>query len=247
MRVLLLLLLDAASAQATSALNALLRSAVSGGAPKACFWTELKDKAFEPADGASYPPFDQSFASVADAKAACLGELTCRAVSLRLGEGGGVGDGSFIISDQRAATPVHGAMSWVRECELQEPTVVAPAGTAPESTGLVSARSGSAVASTTEFLTIKVLTMDRLQSLKRLIDSLKDAYYDGDRVHIQFFVDFPKDISTEKLNARRLILDHLEAWEWPCVCAAAGRQKSPRTHAPQSGVGWLCLLLCLWT
>ena len=33
--------------------------------------------------------------------------------------------------------------------------------------------------------------MDRLHSLKRLMDSLKDAYYDGDTVHIQFFVDYP--------------------------------------------------------
>jgi hypothetical protein len=232
----LVLLLDVVAPQAASAVNSLLRSVVNSGVRKACFWTELHDKAFEPADGASHPPFDQSFPTVEAAKATCLGEPMCRAVSLRLGENGeAAGDGSFIISDQRAATPVHGAMSWVRECELQQPIAVA------DDTGLAaSGRLGSAAASTTEFLTIKVLTMDRLQSLKRLIDSLKDAYYDGDRVHIQFFVDFPKTddsgVLAQKLNARRLIIDHLEAWEWPCVCRVQPKWTQKLTRC-SSGAG----------
>lgn len=186
-----------------AAVNSFLRNALKQGGEdgergdgKACFWTEMPDKAFERGVGTG---FDKDYDSLEVAKLMCVQTEACRAVSQEDPQG------KYFLSDQRAAEAVETAVSWVRECEEQEHALVP--------------REGSATEPTNNFFKIKVLTMDRLKSLKRLMDSLKAAYYDGDTVDIDFFVDYPpyKDESKlkAKLNARKLIIDHLENWEWP--------------------------------
>ena len=201
----LLVVAAAADSNVNSFLRTVIRSGDGGPADettKACFWTEMKEKIFERGTGTA---FEQTYESLSVAKLVCAQEASCRAISQ-------VDDG-FILSDQRAAEADATALSWVHECESQQPesALVAPSS--------INGRADSDTDSTSEFFHIKVLTMDRLQSLKRLMDSLKAAYYDGDTVHIDFFVDYPPGSDAKKvkakLNARRLIIDHIENWEWP--------------------------------
>ena len=182
--------------------NSYLRAELKKGNPddastQSCFWTEMRDKVFEQG---TEPPFTTEYDTLPRAKLVCAQTSSCRAVTQE------TPDSAFILSDQRAAEADEVAVSWVRECEDKE-------------TPIVQARADSETDSGAAFLKIKVLTMDRFKSLKRLMDSLKDAYYDGDTVDIDFFVDFPptKDATKlkAKLNARTLIINHLENWDWP--------------------------------
>jgi hypothetical protein len=208
-------LLDTGGAQSV---NTFLRSAVMageqlGGASEVCFWTEMPDKTFE---RGTAPPFDQTYPSLAMAQLACTTlQSNCRAVSQE-GE-------VYFLSDQRAADAEVGASSWVHECGPQDPSGAAAAaaasGSGPKALQ-AAGRGGTAVeGSSTEFLHIKVLTMDRLQSLKRLMDSLKNAHYDGDTVHLDVYVDYPPATDAtklqSKLNTRKLIIDYLETFDWP--------------------------------
>jgi hypothetical protein len=182
-------------------LNSFLRAAVRNGtdsAPvQACFWNQLPHMRFERGETTS---FNQAYETLDIAKLVCVQQENCKAVTEE--------NGKFIISDQRSAEADVSAVSWVYECEEQVPATLS-----------LVPRAGSSEESNNNFFHIKVLTMDRLKSLKRLMDSLKAAYYDGDTVNIDFFVDYPPAKDSKKLmaklNARKLIIDHLENWEWP--------------------------------
>lgn len=69
-------------------------------------------------------------------------------------------------------------------------------------------------------LTIKVLTYDRLLSLRRCLRSLAAAHYDNDKVNIHIFIDHFKVLDQkeeyldQKLNESRLILDFVDGFEW---------------------------------
>lgn len=64
--------------------------------------------------------------------------------------------------------------------------------------------------------------MNRFNSLSRLLNSLKDAHYDGDKVHLDVFVDYPpthtvaaKRKLAKKLRDRVQVIRVLENFEWP--------------------------------
>lgn len=69
-------------------------------------------------------------------------------------------------------------------------------------------------------LTVKVLTYDRLPSLRRCLRSLAAAHYDNDKVNIHIFIDHFKvldqkdEYTDQKLNESRLILDFVDGFEW---------------------------------
>ena len=61
-------------------------------------------------------------------------------------------------------------------------------------------------------LTIRIITMDRPSSLERLLASLSEAYYDGNVVHIEFFVDKPNPtVDHTKYNA---VVELVKAFKW---------------------------------
>ena len=143
-------LFQTATGQA-AAVNNFLRAALKGdGASppsQACFWTELPDKSFE--TDSTELAFTSVYASLDVAKQACLDVESCRAVSQIPGDGGEL---TYVISDQRAATPVTSAMSWVHECEDQN----AESTLSDSKDGALAARAGSSSDSTNEFFHIKV-------------------------------------------------------------------------------------------
>ena len=47
-----------------------------------------------------------------------------------------------------------------------------------------------------QVLTIRIITMDRPDPLRRLLTSMLSAKYDSDPVNVEFYVDHPKDISS---------------------------------------------------
>ena len=155
----------------TGDVNAFLRSAVregalaaalddtasdggGGGDDVACFWSPIANMVFEQAGQGSSYPFDTTFDSLDTAKAACVSAApSCRAVSMASSNpssDGAPGSSKFVLSADRAGTPVQLGQSWVRECEkkviLHEPA----------SPDQLLGRAGSGVPSTSEFFHIKV-------------------------------------------------------------------------------------------
>ena len=61
-------------------------------------------------------------------------------------------------------------------------------------------------------LTIRIISMDRPSSLKRLLASLSNAYYDSDTVNIEFYVDKPK--STSEQTANEAVVEVVNAFQW---------------------------------
>eukprot|EP01036_Dinobryon_divergens_P031478 gene31478-40880_t len=61
-------------------------------------------------------------------------------------------------------------------------------------------------------LTIRIITMDRPTSLKRLLTSLTKAHYDNDAVHIEFYVDKPKSAADQ--TKHQAVIDIVKAFKW---------------------------------
>ena len=61
-------------------------------------------------------------------------------------------------------------------------------------------------------LTIRIITMDRPLSLQRLLASLNDAYYDGDTVNIEFYVDKPNPTADKTRN--KAVVQIVQEFEW---------------------------------
>lgn len=82
-------------------------------------------------------------------------------------------------------------------------------------------------------LTIKILTFNRVESLKRLLNSLSSANYsripDGKRLDVEIFVDFPQEPNLESLNTRRDTLSAAKSWNW--------EHGDKRIHARLENVG----------
>ena len=134
-----------------AAVNNFLRAALkdegASSQSQACFWTELPDKSFE--TDSTELAFTSVYASLDVAKQACLEVKSCRAVTQIPGDGGEL---TYVISDQRAATPVTSAMSWVHECEDQH----ADSLLSDSKDVALAGRAGSSTDSTNEFFHIKV-------------------------------------------------------------------------------------------
>ena len=74
----------------------------------------------------------------------------------------------------------------------------------------------------TQFLTLKVLTMNRKESLARLIKSLLNADYSGDTVNLDIYVDYPpthtakyRDKLESRLRDRVQVIELVEKLVWP--------------------------------
>ena len=63
-------------------------------------------------------------------------------------------------------------------------------------------------------LTIRIITMDRPTSLKRLLASLSNAHYDNDTVHIEFYVDKTNSTSTVDQTQNRAVVEIVKAFRW---------------------------------
>eukprot|EP01036_Dinobryon_divergens_P033651 gene33651-43489_t len=61
-------------------------------------------------------------------------------------------------------------------------------------------------------LTIRIITMDRPSSLERLLASLSEAYYDGNVVHIEFFVDKPSPTADQTKN--KAVVELVKSFKW---------------------------------
>mmetsp|Transcript_24438 Transcript_24438/g.35065 ORF Transcript_24438/g.35065 Transcript_24438/m.35065 type:complete len:892 (+) Transcript_24438:22-2697(+) len=63
-------------------------------------------------------------------------------------------------------------------------------------------------------LTIRIITMDRPESLARLLTSLQKAHYEGDTVHIEFHIDKPAS-SKKDTTKYEEVLKLSKEFEWP--------------------------------
>ena len=75
----------------------------------------------------------------------------------------------------------------------------------------IAARSGIPI-NNNIVITIRIITMDRPTSLKRLLASLSKANYDNDAVHIEFYVDKPK-ITADQTNYLAVV-EIVKAFKW---------------------------------
>ena len=99
--------------------------------------------------------------------------------------------GLWIINDATESCPI-----------LDDLTKSALALTNEEATGIVASKAK---------LTIKLFAYNRVNSLHRCLNALRNAYYDGDSVNLQIFIDFD-EISTE---FPPVVLQTAETFLWP--------------------------------
>lgn len=87
--------------------------------------------------------------------------------------------------------------------------------------------------------TVKVITYDRLDSLKRLLDSLERADYGGDTIFVEIFVDHPNTMTSSSLQMKHKIWNLVNNWKFS--------HGTKRVHIRNSNAGLSGQWFEIWT